>query len=118
MRERLPDTRAATVHKFRVGSQKGYINLGFYPDGRIAELFVHLDKSRDNGWTQCVGVLFSLCLQHGVPLEVVCKKLMHQRFEPSGVTENKNIPMADSIPDYIVKFIQCEYGEKATLFQR
>lgn len=65
MRERLEDTRPAIVHKFRVGQQKGYINLGFFPDGRVGEVFIKMDKSAFSGLTSSLGIMISIALQWG-----------------------------------------------------
>jgi hypothetical protein len=37
---------------------------------------------------ECFGTVVSASLQHGVPLKVLCNKLSHTRFEPSGWTGN------------------------------
>ena len=42
----------------------------------------------------------SLALQYGVPLEVLCSKFTHVRFEPSGWSGNPKIGYAKSIVDY------------------
>ena len=47
----------------------------------------------------------SLCLQYGVPLDALVKKFTHQRFEPSGMTANRDIPFAKSIIDYIFRWL-------------
>ena len=39
----------------------------------------------------------SMALQYGVPLQVLCDKFSHTRFEPSGFTGNPDIPIAKSI---------------------
>ena len=44
-------------------------------------------------------------LQHGVPLKVLVDKFSHTRFEPSGYTGNPDIPHADSITDYIFRWL-------------
>jgi ribonucleoside-diphosphate reductase alpha chain len=43
----------------------------------------------------------SLALQHGVPLGIICQKLSHMRFEPSGWTGNPKIGYK-SLMDYVV----------------
>src|SRR5205823_2469058 len=43
-RERLPHTRRSLTHKFDVQGHEGYINVGFYPDGRPGELFITMAK--------------------------------------------------------------------------
>ena len=43
-RERLPHTRRSLTHKFDIQGHEGYINVGFYPDGRPGELFITMAK--------------------------------------------------------------------------
>ncbi len=60
----------------------------------------------------------SMNLQYGVPLEVICEKLVHQRFEPQGMTSNKEIPMVKSIMDYMGRWLALKFltREQATQF--
>src|SRR5512136_513084 len=51
----------------------------------------------------------SLALQYGVPLEVLVNKFAHTRFEPSGFTGYKDIPMAKSILDYIFRWMALKF---------
>ena len=55
----------------------------------------------------------SIMLQYGVPLKVLINKFSHARFEPSGFTNNKNIPIAKSVMDYIFRWMDLKYGEHA-----
>ena len=52
-----------------------------------------------------IGILTSMALQYGVPLEVLVSKFSHVRFEPSGFTKNPDIPIAKSLIDYIFRFL-------------
>jgi ribonucleoside-diphosphate reductase alpha chain len=56
-----------------------------------------------------VGVLTSMALQYGVPLEVLVTKFGHVRFEPSGFTKNPDIPMAKSLIDYVFRFLAIRF---------
>lgn len=47
----------------------------------------------------------SLALQYGVPLSVLVNKFSNFAFEPSGMTQNKDIPMAQSVIDYIFRWL-------------
>lgn len=104
-RQRLPDTRSAINHKFRVGGAKGYLTVGLYDDGRPAELFVKMHGSEYSVWTNAVSIMVSIALQSGVPIDVIVAKLEAQRGTPSGVTENPQIPFATSIVDYIARWL-------------
>src|SRR5262249_38850588 len=44
-------------------------------------------------------------IQYGVPLEVFVSKFAHMRFEPSGLTNDPDIRVAKSIPDYIFRWM-------------
>jgi len=106
-RERLPDTRQSITHKFNVGGHEGYINVGLYPDGRPGELFITMAKegSTVGGLMDCFGTAISICLQYGVPLEVLVNKFSHTRFEPMGHTTNPEIRIAKSVVDYIFRWM-------------
>src|SRR5262249_58732525 len=62
-------------------------------------------------------IAVSMGLQYGVPPEVYVSKLSHLRFEPSGMTNDADIRVAKSIPDYIFrwfgkKFLTAEQQEE------
>src|SRR5262249_49469645 len=61
------------------------------------------------GLMECFGSVVSVSLQHGVPLRVLCDKLSHTRFEPSGWTGNERIGYAKSIMDYIFRWIEARF---------
>src|SRR5262245_5474215 len=63
------------------------------------------EGSTISGLMDTLGVLTSMALQYGVPLEVLVSKFSHVRFEPSGFTKNPDIPMAKSLTDYIFRFL-------------
>ncbi|MGZ3380985.1 MAG: vitamin B12-dependent ribonucleotide reductase [Isosphaeraceae bacterium] len=106
-RERLPHTRRSVTHKFDIQGHEGYINVGFYPDGRPGELFITMAKegSTIGGLMDVLGTAISIGLQYGVPLEVFVNKFAHSRFEPAGFTKNPDIPIAKSIADYIFRWM-------------
>jgi ribonucleoside-diphosphate reductase alpha chain len=56
-----------------------------------------------------VGTCVSMALQYGVPLITLVDKFRHARFEPAGMTSNKNIPFAKSLIDYIFCWMGCEF---------
>ncbi|WP_165250959.1 vitamin B12-dependent ribonucleotide reductase [Paludisphaera soli] len=110
-RERLPHTRRSITHKFDIQGHEGYINVGFYPDGRPGELFITMAKegSTIGGLMDVLGTSISIGLQYGVPLEVFVNKFAHSRFEPAGFTKNPDIPIAKSIADYIFRWLGMEF---------
>jgi ribonucleoside-diphosphate reductase alpha chain len=97
------------THKFDVAGHEGYITVGLYEDdGMPGEVFISMAKegSTVGGMMDVFATATSLCLQYGVPLEALVKKFTHQRFEPSGMTSNRNIPFAKSIVDYIFRWLE------------
>jgi ribonucleoside-diphosphate reductase alpha chain len=105
-RHRLPDERQAITHKFSIAGHEGYITVGLYEDGKPGEIFITMSKegSTISGLMDALATSVSMALQYGVPLRVLVEKFTHMRFEPSGFTNNKDIPIAKSICDYIFRW--------------
>ncbi|HYR95872.1 MAG TPA: vitamin B12-dependent ribonucleotide reductase [Candidatus Binatus sp.] len=110
-RRRLPPDRQALCHKFDIAGHEGYLHVGFFEDGTPGEIFIKMAKegSTISGLMDTIGVLTSMALQYGVPLEVLVSKFSHVRFEPSGFTKNAEIPMAKSLIDYIFRFLGARF---------
>lgn len=111
VRRKLPDERVALTHKFSVGGQEGYVTVGLYEDGTPGELFITMAKegSTLSGVMDAFATAVSLTLQYGVPLEFLVNKFSHVRFEPSGWTNNPQIPHAKSILDYIFRWLASKF---------
>jgi ribonucleoside-diphosphate reductase alpha chain len=111
VRRRLPDTRPSITHKFSVEGHEGYINVGMYEDGSPGEIFVTMAKegSTISGMMDAFATSISLTLQYGVPLRDLVQKFSHMRFEPMGRTENREIPVAQSIVDYIFRWLASQF---------
>lgn len=112
-RKRMPLTRQSITHKFTVGGHEGYLTVGMYEDASPGELFITMAKegSTVGGIMDSFGTAISLCLQYGVPVQELCKKFAHSRFEPSGFTKNPDIPIAKSIVDYIFRWLDLTFPE-------
>ena len=115
VRRKLPVERTAITHKFSVAGHEGYITVGQYEDGSPGEIFLVMAKEGSvvSGLMDAFATSVSLALQYGVPLEALSNKFMHMRFEPSGFTGNPEIPIAKSIMDYIFRWMDLKFGEKA-----
>jgi ribonucleoside-diphosphate reductase alpha chain len=118
-RRRLPEERTEVGRKFRVGDHEGYIHVGLYDDGTPGDIFVDIAKEGTAlaGLMNCFMIAVSIGLQYGVPLEVWVSKFAHMRFEPSGMTNDADIRIAKSIPDYVFrwmgkKFLDVEQQEE------
>jgi ribonucleoside-diphosphate reductase alpha chain len=106
-RRRLAAERQSLTHKFRVGDHEGYITVGMYEDGTPGEIFIKMAKEGSvvSGLMDSLATATSIALQYGVPLKALVDKFSHTRFEPSGVTGNREIPIAKSIMDYIGRWL-------------
>ena len=107
-RIKMPIERQSVTHKFEVGSHEGYITVGLYENGQPGEIFITMSKmgSTISGLMDSFALSISIALQYGVPLEVLIDRFMHSRFEPSGFTNNKDIPQAKSFMDYIFRWLR------------
>ncbi len=107
IRRRLPVDCKSVRHKFEMGGHEGYIHSGFYDDGKVGEIFIRISKegSTVSGLMDTIATLTSIALQYGVPLEDLVNKFSHVRFEPSGFTNNPNVPIAKSLTDYIFRYL-------------
>lgn len=110
-RRRLSEERRAMTHKFRVGDQEGYITVGLYDDGQPGEIFLKMSKegSMLSGLMDCFATAISIGLQYGVPLKVMARKFTNVQFPPNGETENPNIPTAQSIIDYVFRWLALKF---------
>ncbi|MFH1115935.1 MAG: vitamin B12-dependent ribonucleotide reductase [Pseudomonadota bacterium] len=114
VRRRLPVDCASVRHKFEIAGQKGYIHTGFYEDGKVGEIFIRMAKegSTISGLMDTIATLTSIAVQYGVPLEALVNKFSHVRFEPSGFTNNPDIPIAKSLTDYIFRYLGTRFLDK------
>lgn len=106
--------RLSRTHAAKIGDIELYITLGFYEDGRMAEVFVSTDKEG----TVVKGLLASLSkslsnmLQYNIPPKEIARMLRGQQYEPSGfVARHPYIKFATSISDLLSKIIDIELGD-------
>ena len=114
-RVRLPDERQAITHKFSISGHEGYLTVGLYPNGKPGEMFISMAKEGSvvSGLMDSFATSVSIMLQYGVPLKVLINKFSHARFEPSGFTSNREIPIAKSVMDYIFRWMDLKFGDHA-----
>ena len=113
-RRRLPDERQSITHKFSIAGHEGYITVGMFEDGMPGEVFITMSKegSTISGLMDSFATSISIALQYGVPLKVLVDKFSHARYEPSGFTNNPEIPIAKSISDYIFRWLGLKFLPK------
>ncbi len=110
-RKRLPKSRPSRTVSFSVGGAEGYMTAGSYPDDGLGEVFLKLGKQGSTlaGVMDAFSIATSIALQYGVPLEAFVGKFVNMRFEPSGMTDDPDIRMAQSIVDYIFRRLALDY---------
>jgi ribonucleoside-diphosphate reductase alpha chain len=115
-RKRLPNERPSLTHKFSIAGHEGYITVGCYADGQPGEIFITMSKEGSvvSGLMDAFATAISMCLQYGVPLQVLVDKFAHTRFEPSGFTNNPRIRIAKSVTDYIFRWLADKYLDQET----
>jgi len=111
-RQTLPVTRASITHKFAIARHEGYLTIGLYPDGRPGEIFIKMAKegSTISGMCQAFCRAFSLAMQYGLTIDDAVVRFKGMRFEPLGPTNNPEIPEAQSIVDYVARYLELHYG--------
>jgi ribonucleoside-diphosphate reductase alpha chain len=115
-RRRLPKSRPSTTTSFRVGDIEGYLTAGSYPDDGLGELFVKVSKqgSTLSGVMDAFAIAVSLGLQYGVPLEAYVSKFVNMIFEPNGLTDDKDVRIAQSLVDYLARRLAIDYLDVET----
>ncbi len=115
-RRKLPPERHSITHKFTISGHEGYITVGLYDDGQPGEIFIKMSKegSTLSGIMDALALTISLNFQYGVPPEVLVSKFSHARFEPAGMTGNRDIPMVKSIIDYIGRWLAMKFLPRET----
>jgi ribonucleoside-diphosphate reductase alpha chain len=110
-RRKLPRDCQAITHRFKIGEEKSYITVGLYEDGTPGEVFIRSSKkgSITSGMLDSFAIMVSLALQYGIPLDDLVRKFKGVHFEPFGVTSNKEIPIAQSIIDYIFRWLELRF---------
>ncbi len=113
-RKRMPSERTSCTHKFEIGSHSGYITVGFYEDGTPGELFLRMAShgSMVSGLLDAFATSCSIMLQYGVPLKVVVDKFKPMQFTPAGITTHPEIPIANSIINYVFRWLELKFLQK------
>jgi ribonucleoside-diphosphate reductase alpha chain len=117
VRMKLPDERQSITHKFSIAGHEGYLTVGLYENGQPGEIFLKMAKegSTISGLMDTIATMTSIALQYGVPPKALVDKFSHMRFEPSGFTNNPQIPMAKSIMDYVFRWLGNRFVEEEAL---
>jgi ribonucleoside-diphosphate reductase alpha chain len=113
-RKKLPETRQSLTHKFNVAGLKGYLTCSTYEEGDLGEIFIRTQKQGTTvqGLMDGMATAVSLGLQYGVPLETFVDKFVGSKFEPAGVTQNEDVRFAQSVMDYIFRWLKLNFMDE------
>ena len=111
IRHKMPKVRVSKTFSFRVADCHGYVTVGEFEDGRPGEVFLKVAKQGSTlaGIMDGFAIAVSLGLQYGVPLRTFVEKFTNVRFEPAGMTDDREIRFATSLLDYIFRRLAVEY---------
>ncbi len=121
-RKRMPRTRSMRGHKIHVrsalGEHEGYVMAGVHDDGSLGEIFIE-GFGKHGSFTQNAlsawATDFSIALQYGVPMEVLCRKHAYVADETGGIVVPSDEPTVltscKSIVDYIARWLVAEFGD-------
>lgn len=90
---------------------RGLYDRRFVPGRWSREVFLKLGKQGSTlaGVMDAFSIAISIALQYGVPLEAYVSKFVNMRFEPSGMTDDPDIRMAQSMMDYIFRRLALDH---------
>lgn len=100
-------------HRFRIGELKCYLHIGTSQDGaRPLEIFLTASKTGTTmqGLLSTWAMAFSNALQSGTPLQQLVDLHSGAQFEPCGQTDNPELPVCSSVPDYVVRYLALKFG--------
>ena len=82
--------------------------MGFYPDGKVGEIFIEAEKqgSTIGGMLGAFAKSVSIGLQYGIPIEHFTQSFKYLRFAPEGFTDHEVVRNVSSIMDYIFKYLE------------
>jgi hypothetical protein len=81
-RDRLPNRRLSQTVEFERDGSQYRVTAGYYPDGRVAELFLNADRGESllDVLVADAAIAISLCLQHGCALETIAHALKRDKL--------------------------------------
>lgn len=105
--------RESVIKKFHIQNIEGYITVGLREDGTPGEVFLMVQQCGTfaRGLCHALGLMISVALQSGTPLNKIVEKLKDLHFEPSGITGDPAIPFCNSITDYLAKWLSMRFLE-------
>jgi ribonucleoside-diphosphate reductase alpha chain len=90
---------------------KGYFIVNGYADGTPGEVTIFMGKvgEFERGFASAWATAISMLLQYGIDPRKIYANFKHIAFEPAGITGVPSVPMAASIVDLIVKYMEINF---------
>lgn len=113
VRRKLPPERQSITRRFTIGNDvKLYATVGMWEDGTPGEVFCRIARegSTISGLVDGACIAFSIALQYGAPLSVLCRKWTRMNFEPSGWTGDDEFGYAKSVLDLLARWMWTRWG--------
>jgi ribonucleoside-diphosphate reductase alpha chain len=107
-RETLPKRRRTVRYSIEFGGARVHLDVGYYDDGRVGEVFVAASKTGSalryalETWARCA----SKALQYGMPLSELVKTLRGTPLVPAFVQSEPYQGPADSIWDALARVLE------------
>jgi len=91
---------------------KLYVIAGMYPDGSLGEIFLKADRVGTfmSGALDTAAMLFSMALQHGVPLKTLTQKMRGHKFGPAGFLGDSEFKSCTSPFDAVAQFLDARFA--------
>lgn len=110
-RRRLPNRREGETHELEIDGKRYLAGLGFYPDGRVGEIFLSSGKvgSQINSTLADAAILVSRCLQGGTPASELARSMSRIPRSISGPATEPASAIGGAL-DLAVEFERPEAG--------
>jgi ribonucleoside-diphosphate reductase alpha chain len=116
--ESLPNRREVVRQAVKIGGVRVYLDTGFYPDGRVGEIFLAVEQTgSERRWLYDEAARSnSKLLQWGAPLEEVVEGWVGSKGAPFGpVQGDHRIKYCSSILDYCGRYLGVYYQQREDL---
>ncbi|MGH3847857.1 MAG: vitamin B12-dependent ribonucleotide reductase, partial [Pseudonocardiaceae bacterium] len=115
-RRRMPRRRHGYTTSVTITGADFYLTANPNDDGTLGEIFIKFGKqgSTLGGLFDAVGISVSIGLQSGVPLETFVSKYINMRFEPFGMTDDRDLTTVTSVLDYVFRRLALDFLDDAT----
>ena len=105
----LDSERTGVTVRFQFDPEnKGYFIVNTYADNTPGEVTIFMGKvgEFERGFASAWATAISMLLQFGVDPRKIYANFKHIAFEPAGITGVPSVPMAASIVDLIIKYME------------